>query len=121
MQCYSFNYLHLYVLNLLLALTQTYLLVAQFEGEFLAHLLHGHHGRVIVECCQSGYVAILHLRKVEYYGACTLGTFHTLSQCVGGQIQVGHYAAGLQAQVTWALGQAPGLIHGVVVPLPVQA
>ena len=46
--------------------------------------------------------------------------FHALRQRVGSQIEVGHHAVGLQAQEARTLREAPCVVNGIMVPLPVQ-
>ena len=61
------------------------------------------------------------MREVEADRGAAGGTLHALGERVGSQVQVGHHAGCLQAQPARTFGEAPGCVHGIVVPLPVLA
>ena len=105
----------------LLTLGQAHFLLAHLQHEFLALLLDGQHAAVAVEGSQSGTVAVLHLAQVHHDIATACRPLHALCQRVGCQIEVRYHARSLQSQESGTLRQAPRLVHGVVVPLPVQA
>ena len=105
----------------LLTVCQAHLLLTHLQHEFLAQFLDGQHAAVAIEGSQSGAVAVLHLAQVHHDVAAACRAFHTLCQRVGCQIEVRYHARSLQSQESGTLRQAPRLVHGVVVPLPVQA
>ena len=120
-QVYGLNNFLIDIGNGFLAVGQAHLLLAHLKRQFLAIFLYGEHAAVAVEGCQTGTVAILHLRQVQADEATARRTLHTLRQRVGSQIEVGHHAVGLQTQESRTLRQAPCLVNGIMVPLPVQA
>ena len=109
------------VLHFLIPLRQLHRLLIQREHQLAAVLLDHQHTGIAVESGEACTVAILHPRKVQLDGTATRWTFHALCQRIGSQIEVGHHPTGLQSEPSRTVGQRPGTIHGVVVPLPLQA
>ncbi len=87
----------------------------------LAVAAYGDNARMAVESGKSRTVAILHVGYVERDGGRTFRALHALADGVGGGIEIVYHPARLQAQPSLALGERPGVVHGIVVPLPVQA
>ena len=106
--------------HLLVAIGEFHLQLFHLQEEFLTLLLDGQRTRFAVEGCQSGTVAILHLREVHDDATATRWSLHTLSEGVRSQVDVLDHTVGLQAQESWTVRETPCGVDGVVVPLPVQ-
>ena len=81
-------------------------------------LLNSNKAIAILEACQSGDVAVFHLRDIYEHLALTGRSIGALSQCVAGITDVVSDSSGLQSQPPLALREAPALHVGHVVPLP---
>ncbi|OPZ94872.1 MAG: hypothetical protein BWY72_02288 [Bacteroidetes bacterium ADurb.Bin416] len=67
--------------------------------------LNGQHTGITVEGTDTGSVAFLHAGHIKGRHTAANGAFHALGQAVGGQEEVVHHPAGLEAQVAFAFGQ----------------
>ena len=61
------------------------------------------------------------MREVYCYRPAACRTLHTLRYRIGSEEYIWHHAAGLQPQESRSFRKRPCIIHGVVVPLPVQS
>ena len=107
--------------DLFVVALQLHLHLHQLQRQLAPRPTHAQCAGAIVESREACAVAILQVREVEADRGAAGGTLHALGERVGSQVQVGHHAGCLQAQPARTLGEAPGCVHGIVVPLPVLA